>query len=51
MKKLNLILISFLSFSFSQSLDSLDIVINNLRTIVETPPELTKKYLWMILRD
>ena len=45
MKKLNLILISFLSFSFSQSLDSLDIVINNLRTIVENASRTNKKVL------
>ena len=35
----------FLSFSFSQSLDSLDIVINNLRTVVENASRTNKKVL------
>ena len=41
----NLYLFLFLSFSFSQSLDSLDIVINNLRTIVENASRTNKKVL------
>ena len=41
----NLYLFLFLSFSFSQSLDSLDIVINNLRTVVENASRTNKKVL------
>ena len=41
----NLYLFLFLSFSFSQSLDSLDIVINNLRTVVESASRTNKKVL------
>ena len=41
----NLYLFLFLSFSFSQSLDSLDIVINKLRTVVENASRTNKKVL------